>query len=251
MSMKKLLIISGHGQGDPGATATIGGKKYVEAKEAVKVANKLKAQLDKYNVIVDVYDTSINAYEFLKAGKTINFKNYDYVLEIHFNACVNDLKGNGKTTGSEILLPTRNTPKSTDLEKHILSNLASMGFKNRGVKTQQLLVINTASMSTSASLLEVCFIDDKDDMDIYVANRTKVAKKIANAFVRCWNLKECATITKKAALRNQKKLGKDYITKWLVPGTKVYVTETLTSWIKVRTEEGAIGFVAKSKTNVK
>ena len=112
-------------------------------------------------------------------------------------------------------------------------------------------MINTASMSTSASLLEVCFIDDKDDMDIYVANRTKVAKKIANAFVRCWNLKECATITKKAALRNQKKLGKDYITKWLVPGTKVYVTETLTSWIKVRTEEGAIGFVAKSKTNVK
>lgn len=249
--MKKLLIISGHGGADSGAVATIGKKKYKEATETIKVANLLKEQLEWYNVMVDVYDTSVDVYSLLKAGKAINFKNYDYVLEIHFNACVRDLVGNGKTTGSEILLPTRKTHKTNGLENQILTNLASMGFTNRGTKEQHLLVINTASVTTPASLLEVCFIDDADDMDIYTKNREKLAKKIADAFVKTWKLKECVTITKKAALRNAKKLGKEYIMKWIVSGTKVQIIEIMPKWIKVRTDDGLTGFVAKSKTNLK
>ena len=246
--MKKLLLISGHGHGDPGACATLKGKHYSEAEETIVMVKKIRNALKHYNVDVDLYDTSRNAYEDLKAGKSIRFRDYDYTLEIHFNSCVHDLKGNGKTTGTEILLPTYNNAKAGTLENAILKNVAGLGLKNRGTKNQQLLVINTAArQGMKASLLEVCFIDDLDDMKIYLKDKAAVAKAIADAFISTWKLKMIATTTEKVMFRSSKKVDPSTNIKWIKAGTTVEVINIYQKWLKIKYDDKT-GYIVKSKT---
>lgn len=187
---KKILLISGHGAGDSGAVATINGKTYKEADEAITMVKKIQKALEPYNTTVDLYPTNRNAYEDAKAGKLKkDFSKYDYILEIHFNACVNDLKGNGKTTGTEAYVTT--SDKTTKTESLMVANLATLGFKNRGVKSHNWTVISRAKNTGADScLLEVCFIDDADDMKIYTKSRDKVATSIANGVVQGLGLKK-------------------------------------------------------------
>ena len=249
--MKKILLISGHGDGDSGAVATINKKVWKEATETITMVKKIKSALDKYNVEVDVYDTTKDAYKVLCQGGHIAFDKYDFVLEIHFNACVRDLKGDGKTTGTEMLLSTRFTPKDQSIEKAILKNVSALGFKNRGCKQQALKVINTsASMGTHASLFEVCFIDDADDMAIYAASKDKIAKKIANAFVACWELKETVTTTEKVAFRSAMEVTPDNRISWIPKDTKAVLLKAVDDkWLKVQ-HNNKKGYVVRSKTNL-
>lgn len=187
----KILIICGHGAGDNGACAKIGLKMYKEATETRTMGKKLRNQLLKYkNVTVDLYPTSRNAYEDIKNGKRqVNFALYDYIIELHFNACVQDLYGNGKTTGTEIFVTK--VDKTTKTEELIVKGVASVGLKNRGVKKSNFTVIYNAyqKCSVESALLEICFIDDADDMKIYVKNKDKIAKKIAKAIATSYKLK--------------------------------------------------------------
>lgn len=245
---KKLLLIPGHGDGDPGTCATIDGKRHKEADETRVMVKKIKNQLADYDIDVTVYDTSKNAFKVLSKGGKIDFTKYDYVLEIHFNSCVRDLKGNGKTTGTEILLPTRKTQKDTTLEKQILKNIAALGLKNRGTKTQQVMTINTASTAgVRASLLEVCFIDDKDDMDIYLQGKDKVAKKIASAFVKVWGLNKITTTTARVSFRSAKEVTPENRISWIPKGAKVIVLKEEEKWLQVK-YGGKTGYIVKSKT---
>lgn len=187
----KILVICGHGAGDNGACAKIKGKTYKEATETRTMGKKLQTQLKKYkNVTVDLYPTSRNAYEDIKAGKRqVNFALYDYIIELHFNACVKDLVGNGKTTGTEIYVTKLD--KTTDTEELIVKSVASVGLKNRGVKKSNFTVIYNAyqKCSVESALLEICFIDDADDMKVYTKNKDKIAKKIAEAIAKSYKLK--------------------------------------------------------------
>jgi N-acetylmuramoyl-L-alanine amidase len=196
---KKILLISGHGAGDSGATAKINGKTYKEADEAIVMVKKIKSALAPYNATVDLYPTNRNAYEDAKAGKLKkDLSKYDYILEIHFNACVNDLKGDGKTTGTEAYVTTSDTSIKT--EKYMVSNLAALGFRNRGVKSHNWTVINRAKIAGADScLLEVCFIDDADDMKIYLKSKDGVASNIALGLVTGLGLKKKSNKKKKVA----------------------------------------------------
>lgn len=193
--VKKILLISGHGAGDSGAVAKIGKTTYKEAEETIVMVKKIKEQLSAYDVTVELYPTERNAYEDAKAGTLKkDLGEYNYVLEIHFNACVNDLKGNGKVTGTEAFVTTYDSTQTT--EKEMLSCLKGIGFTNRGVKSHNYTVINRAKTNGSDScLLEVCFIDDADDMKIYLNNKDTVAKSIALGVVRGLNLKKKSTTT--------------------------------------------------------
>lgn len=189
--MKKILLISGHGAGDPGACAKIDGKTYKEATETRVMTKAIKKHLKKYNATVEIYPTGNNAFEDAKAGKLKrNLRDYDYVLEIHFNACVNDLKGNGKTTGTEAYITNADVSKQT--EQKITEQLATIGLKNRGVKNHDWTVIKRAKLSGADScLLEVCFIDDADDMRIYTKHKDEIALLIAEGVAKglCLKLK--------------------------------------------------------------
>ncbi len=181
----KILLISGHGAGDPGATSQFGR----EADETIYMVEEIKKTLSKY-AEVDLYPTDRNAYSDAKAGKlAVNFANYGYVLEVHFNACVNDTKGDGVTTGTEIFVTT--AEKTVGVENKIVQAIAAFGLKNRGVKRTNFTVIYRAKAAgVSSALLETCFIDDKDDMQIYSAKKAQIAAAIANAIASQFGLKK-------------------------------------------------------------
>lgn len=178
-----ILLISGHGAGDPGATATTNGSLHREADETRRVTAALQKILKKY-CNVSIYSTNRNAFEDYKKGilaSTAKFANYNYVLEIHFNAFQNGpLDGN--TKGVECYVTSRES--GTTVEQAICKNIAAVGLTNRGVKRYNWSVINSAkNAGVSSALLEVCFIDDPDDMKVYTAKFNQIVEGIAKAIV--------------------------------------------------------------------
>lgn len=179
----RILLIAGHGAGDPGAI----GNGYEEASLTRDVVLMLYLILCKY-AIVDVFDTSKKMSNYLYKGKDFDFTIYDYVLEIHFNAYKADT-GDGRVKGTEILVHP--TEKTVGVETKILESICSLGFTNRGIKERtDLIVMNTCKgkQGVSYALLELCFIDDKDDMTLYTSNKDKVVSAIADGIVRGFGL---------------------------------------------------------------
>lgn len=178
-----ILLISGHGNGDPGAVSRINGVQYREVDETRVMTDLIKKYLNGYCSVVQ-YPKERNAYHDYHKGvlSTIgNFKAFDYVLEVHFNAYMAG-QVDGKTKGTECYVTTKE--KTVGVETRICEAISKFGFRNRGVKRYNYAVIKTVKNNgTSAALLEVCFIDDPDDMAIYVANKEAIAKAIADAIL--------------------------------------------------------------------
>jgi N-acetylmuramoyl-L-alanine amidase len=176
----KILLIAGHGAGDPGACSNYG----VEATETRRVVEMLKAQFGAYNgVYVDVYPIERNAYVDIGAGALqVNFANYDYVLEVHFNSATN-----ASATGVEIWV----TPVETGItvEQAIVNKVSSLGYANRGVKREDFRVIRTVkNRGVSAALIETCFISNQGDMDRYNNNFVKVCNAIVEGVAEGYGL---------------------------------------------------------------
>ena len=164
----KILLIAGHGAGDPGAVGY-----GTESTETRRVLNEVKALFGGYDVIVDVYPTNRNAYADIGNGSLqVNFANYDYVFEIHFNSAANP-----EATGVEIWVTY--AEQGITVEQAIVNKVAALGYSNRGVKREDFRVIRTAkNKGTSAALIETCFISNNGDMARYNSNFSKVCNAI-------------------------------------------------------------------------
>lgn len=89
----------------------------------------------------------------------------DLDVSIHFNSAANDPSGNGKTTGVEAYAFSESSAANPYAEK-ICQAIADLGFRNRGVKTSSTLYVLKHTVSP-AVLIECCFVDDKDDVELY------------------------------------------------------------------------------------
>ena len=97
---------------------------------------------------------------------------------IHFNAASKDT-GDGKTKGVEVYVYSSSSAVKAAAQR-VCDNIAALGFTNRGVKVKTDLYVLRKTASP-AMLIEVCFVDDKDDADLY----NKVGyKAIAQAIVK-------------------------------------------------------------------
>jgi len=187
-NMKNILIIAGHGGTpyDPGACGC-GQKEAVLTRE---LAQLVQTELQKFSgVKAALYDANNDAYKSLRNGGTLPLSGINYVLEIHFNAAANDLSGNGRTTGTEVLVHT--SESGVTVEEAICKKISALGFANRGVKKRSnLLVMNTVKKKygISHALIEVCFIDDADDMKLYLSKKTRVAQAIAQGVAEGFGL---------------------------------------------------------------
>lgn len=181
--MLRVLLIAGHGDGDPGAVAL----GYQEADLTRELVQNIKAELSPY-CEVDIADMSLNMYRYIiKHGNYFNFKHYDYVIEVHFNACEEEKNGNGVTKGVEIYV-TRDE-KTVSVEDNIVKGINTLGFKNRGVKRKNFdLIAHIKRQGVSSALLEACFIDDKDDMTLYQSCKKAFAKKVAEGIAKGYEL---------------------------------------------------------------
>lgn len=179
----KILLIAGHGAGDPGAVSKIGGTLYKESElTRIAAAGVLKA-LTAAGISAAQYDEGRNAYYDYQSGnlkKNANFGSYDYVLEIHFNAGANNPAGNGKTTGVEIYYPSAG--EKSGYEEKLLDAISRIGFTRRKAAAGKFAVINTAARAgVKANLLEICFIDDADDIRLWNRETQKICEAISSA----------------------------------------------------------------------
>lgn len=186
-----ILLIAGHGAGDSGAL----GCGYKEADKTREFVKLQKPKLEKY-ANVYVYPTERNAFKDVKAGvfkKILNeyFPNvkFNYALEDHFNAF------NISAHGTEIFVVPEE--KGITVEQEIMKNMKEF-FTLRdndnivdGVKRTRFLVIKTLKeMGVSGALLEVCFIDNPDNMKIYEAKKDDIADATVKGIVTGFGLKE-------------------------------------------------------------
>lgn len=98
----------------------------------------------------------------------------DLDVSIHFNSGANNKSGNGKTTGTEVFVYSP-TSKANAYAQNIVNAISGLGFKNRGVKYSTFLYF-LKKTKAPALLIECCFVDDKDDADLY--NADKMAQAI-------------------------------------------------------------------------
>ena len=115
-------------------------------------------------------------------NKIVNKSNahtVDIDVSIHFNSGANDKKGNGKTTGTEVLVYSQQSEAAV-CAKRIAASIASLGFTNRGLKERSDLRV-LKNKPQMALLVECCFVDDVDDAKLYNAN--KMAKAIAEGIL--------------------------------------------------------------------
>lgn len=175
----KINIHAGHNPDGKIACGAIGLIK--ESTEARKIKDLVVDKLKTlgHTVYDCTIDNGISQNDVLKKIVTkCNAHSVDYDISIHFNSGAKDKIGNGKTTGVEVFTYS-SLSKTNKVAKNICSSIASIGFKNRGLKHSKSLYFlkNTKS---PALLIEVAFVDDKDDVSLYLSN----IENISNAIVK-------------------------------------------------------------------
>ena len=211
----KINIHAGHNPDGKVACGAVGLIK--ESTEARKVKDKVINYLIKEgNTVYDC--TCNNGTSQNDVLKTIvskcNTHDVDLDVSIHFNCGANDKKGNGKSTGVEVLVYSQKS-KAYDTAERVCERLAKIGFKNRGVKVNNSLYV-LRKTDAPALLIEVCFVDDKDDVKVYKKNIDKISKFIAEALVnKTIEVKKTTTAKYKvvaSALNIRKGAGTKYAT---------------------------------------
>lgn len=139
-----------------------------ESTENRKVKDEVIAQLQALGHTV--YDCTENngtgqADVLRKIVTKCNQHTVDLDVSIHFNSGAGDQCGNGKTTGVEAYVYSASSAAKPYADK-ICQAIADLGFRNRGVKTSSTLYVLKHTVSP-AVLIECCFVDDKDDVELY------------------------------------------------------------------------------------
>lgn len=108
-----------------------------------------------------------------------NAHTVDLDVSIHFNSGRGDRKGDGKVGGCEVLV-TADTGIKKTAASGIRKKMKALGFTDRGTKVNNGLYFLNHTKA-KAILVEVCFVDDKDDYKLYnKAGCKAVAKAIAD-----------------------------------------------------------------------
>lgn len=103
----------------------------------------------------------------------------DRDISLHFNSGRNNPSGDGSIGGVEVWLYDSSDSNLVADAKRVCENIAKLGFKNRGVKYNKNYYI-LKNTRAKAMIIEVCFVDDKDDVLLY---KKVGSKAIAKAIV--------------------------------------------------------------------
>lgn len=146
--MKTIVIDAGHGGRDPGATGTKHEKEF-----ALTMALKLEKRLQGSDVAAVLTRQKDVYLELSRRAQIANNLKADAFISIHANA------SNGSASGTETLYTRPDSkPFAEVLQKHLAQ---ATGLRDRGVKEKNLAVTRETKMP--AALIEVGFIDNKDD----------------------------------------------------------------------------------------
>ncbi|WMC91270.1 N-acetylmuramoyl-L-alanine amidase [Kineothrix sp. MB12-C1] len=119
-------------------------------------------------------DTANTQAEYLAAAVALaNREDLDWFISIHFNA-------SAAHTGQGVEVYTYEGRQYQDA-LDVCSNIATYGFKNRGVKAGSGLYVIRKTKAKSM-LIEVCFCDNEQDVDLYnsIGGADTIAQAIFN-----------------------------------------------------------------------
>ena len=124
----KIGLRGGHSKKAQGAVGIV--NEYEQMQKFYTHVSKLLTEYG--HIVVDCNSNGVTSSEELKEGATkANNANVDLFISLHMNAY------DGKANGTECIVYSENS-KSYLYAKRICENFASLGFKNRGVKINQL-----------------------------------------------------------------------------------------------------------------
>lgn len=184
--MKKIRKVTVHAGHNPSGKIACGASDWLDESTEARWITRKVIKLLKKNGIKAVNCTVNNGTSQSDVLSKICAKcnavaDADLHISIHFNSGRYDKKGDGKTGGTEVWL-AKNVDGKGDIAKRVCSQMAKLGFTNRGVKvTSGLYFLNHTK--APALLIEVCFVDDKDDYMLYKADRMDVARTVVRAII--------------------------------------------------------------------
>lgn len=170
----KVLVMSGHTASGNIGSGAVG---YInESDETRKVAPKVVEYLktlgvDATFIKLDKGKTSSYLYDQVELANSKG--DFDVVVQIHFNAGSSD--PTSKTTGTETYY---RTDKGKIFAQRVNKNLSTV-FTDRGAKNSKPNLYWLKHTNSPAILIEVCFVDDKNDVSVYKNNFDKICGLIA------------------------------------------------------------------------
>lgn len=152
----KIAIAGGHSKAAPGASGYL--DEY-ECDRAFVAQLILALEAAGHQVVNCTNEAATSNAELNAEVRLANNSGADVFLAIHLNCGIQ--VDTDETTGTECFYFAGNE-RGRKLADAMSANVAAaLGVKNRGGKTAKYYVLRNTSMT--AVLLEVCFVDDKDD----------------------------------------------------------------------------------------
>ena len=173
-----LNIHAGHNPDGKVACGSVGILK--ESTEARKVKDLVISQLQR--VGHTVYDCTVDngskqSDVLAKIVSECNSHSVDLDVSIHLNSGRNDYEGDGSIGGTEVWCYNE---KTRSIAERICEQIASLGFRNRGVKYSTKLYV-LRKTKAPAILIECAFVDDADDAKLW--NAEKIATAIVQGII--------------------------------------------------------------------
>lgn len=170
--MVKVCFDYGHGGNDPGATYK--GRK--ESADNLDIGMKVAKRVGEFNIETAETRTSDINLSLKERADFANKGEYDYFISFHRNALKPEV-----ANGAETFIHPKASRKARKLAKKIQKGLVACGFRNRGIKTSDFYVLSKTKMP--AVLIEIGFIDNSEDNDLFDLNRREIIDRISNVIV--------------------------------------------------------------------
>lgn len=170
--MAKICLDYGHGGNDPGAVY----KGRRESEDNLALGKAVAAELRRYGVEVSETRTTDKTVSLVERSSLANSKGCDYFISFHRNAFKPE-----QARGVETFTYTSPSVKSVQLAEKIQSALVGAGFVNRGVKKANFHVLRETK--SPAVLVEVGFLDNSSDNQLFDSKRDEIIKAIVKAIL--------------------------------------------------------------------
>ena len=170
--MIKICCDYGHGGNDSGAVYK--GRK--EKDDNLAIGKAVAKELRRHGVIVDETRTGDKTVSLKERSNLENRGSYDYFISFHRNAFKPE-----QAKGVETYTYLNAGVKAKGLAAKIQAALVGIGFTNRGVKEANFHVLRETK--APAVLVEIGFIDNTGDNQLFDTKRDEITKAISKAIL--------------------------------------------------------------------
>lgn len=170
--MNRLCFDYGHGGEDPGACYN--GRK--ESNDVLIIGRAVAGEIRRHGVTVDETRISDTTVSLTNRSAFENKNTYDYFISFHRNAYKPE-----KAEGVEVYTYLNAGVKAKRLAQVVQKSLLALGFTDRGIKEANYHVLRKTK--APAVLIEMGFIDNSKDNNLFDSKKNKIIKAISKAIL--------------------------------------------------------------------